>query len=445
MAFRASILLFALGFSVACSDSGTRPSGGGNAGGNAGAGSAIGGNPAAGGGGETATGGNAAGGNGSGGRAEGGAGGTIAVVPPDCPVGTVEIGVDDRCTGNGPAPSSVLQNALAESSRGELFGVGNEIDGAPCLPVRSCVSDAAPTLIFSDEPEYVDADGVLYAEMAQPGRYRLYIYHVNDGASPRRFTAVALNEEDMTTSLTVEKTALTAPSSSYLNVGRTVAAAYYGATGKPAQAVAPNQRVVIDSDLDALVADPGELVHAIIELQINGPLKISIVSVAENADAAVVTAGLSLLPDTGLHVRGTFPLADRLLLSRHASGLGRLRLGDNLAFDPDLVGTSFVDGTTVTLPGNFGVTYDVRIIEPTVELAVLLNPRAGAWAGAMFGSAGLDANGGLVALPNQGLLADDNDEVISLGRYTTGISIGMKLLTAGGSSLPVHIVAMPLP
>jgi len=443
MAFRASVLSFALGCSVACGDSGTTPSGGGNAGGNTGAGSSIGGNAAAGG--ETATGGNAAGGNGNGGSTEGGSGGSITVTPPNCPVGTVEIGVDDSCTGNGPAPSSVLQNALADSNRGELFDVGNEIDDAACLPVRSCVSDAAPTLIFSDEPEYVDADGVLYAEMAQPGRYRLYIYHVNDGASPRRFTAVALNQEAMTTSLTVEKTALTAPSSSFLNVGRTVAAAYYGATGKPAQAIAPSQRVVIDSDLDALVADPGELIHAIIELQISGPLKISIVSVPENADAAVVTAALSLLPDTGLHVRGTFPLADRLLLSRHASGLGRLRLGDNLAFDPDLVGTSFVDGTTVTLPGNFGVTYDVRIIEPTVELAVLLNPRAGAWAGAMFGSAGLDANGGLVALPNQGLVADASDEVISLGRYTTNISIGMKLLTAGGSSLPVHIVAMPLP
>jgi hypothetical protein len=203
--------------------------------------------------------------------------------------------------------------------------------------------------------------------------------------------------------------------------------------------------VVVDSDLDALVADPGELIHAIIEVQISGPLKISIVSVAEDDDAVLVTAGLNLLPDTGLHVRGTFPLADRLLLARHVSGLGRLRLGGDQAFDPDLNGTSFVDGTNVTLSGNFGVTYDVRIIEPATELAVMLNPRAGAWAGAMFGSAGIDANAGLVALPNMGLTADDSDEVIALGRYTSAISIGTKLLTAGGSSLPVHFVAMPLP
>ncbi|MBL8744531.1 MAG: hypothetical protein JNK04_25660, partial [Myxococcales bacterium] len=396
-------------------------------------------------GGSTGDGAAAAGGNGSGaGGGEGPVGGSAALLPPECPVGTVEVGVELDCDG-GPQPSSVLGQALASSTRGELYDAGSEIGDAVCMPVRSCVSDGAPTLIFSDEPEYVDNDGVLYAEMAAPGRYRLYLYHVNDDSSPRRFTAVALNEQNMATTLTVEKAAMTAPSTAFLNVGRAVATAYYTATGKPPLSIAPGQRVVIDSDLDALVADPGELIHAIIEVQIAGMLKISIVSVGANDDAAAVTAGLNLLPDTGLHVRGTFPLADRLLLARHVSGLGRLRLGGDTGFDPDLSGTSFVDGTAVTLPGNFGVSYDVRLVEPAVELALLLNPRAGAWAGAMFGSAGVDANAGLHALPNSGLVADDSEEAISLGRYTSGITIGTKLLTAGGSSLPAHVVAMPLP
>lgn len=449
MAHRTHVLaLFSLTALLACSDDATQPkggSGGAGTGGNAGAGAPVGGAPVSGGGGSTNDGAGAPGGNGTGaGGGEGPIGGSTALIPPECPPGTVEVGSELDCDG-GPAPSSVLTGALAASTRGELYDAGSEVGDAVCMPVRSCVSDGAPTLIFSDEPEYVDGDGVLYAEMAAPGRYRLYIYHVNDDSSPRRFTAVALNQGNMATSLTVEKAAMTAPSASYLNVGRAVAAAYYTATGKPAQSIQPNQRVVIDPDLDALVADPGELIHAILEVQIGGPLKISIVSVGEDDDAAVVTAGLSLLPDTGLHVRGTFPLADRLLLARHVSGLGRLRLGGDRVFDPDLQGTSFVDGTNVTLAGNFGVTYDVRIIEPQAELALLLNPRAGAWAGAMFGSAGVDANAGLVALPDPGLTADDNEEAISLGRYTSGISIGTKLLTAGGSSLPVHVVAVPMP
>ncbi len=446
MALRA--LAFAsLSALIACGDDASAPGGGGGGGtgGDTGASAPTGGSPATGGGGGTIDGGAAPGGNGSGASGgEGPVGGSAALLPPACPAGTVEVGVELDCD-DGPAPSSVLAQALADSTRGELYDAGSEIGDAVCMPVRSCVSDGAPTLLFSDEPEYVDSDGVLYAEMAAPGRYRLYIYHVNDDSSPRRFTAVALNQGNMAASLTVEKAATTAPSSSYLNIGRTVAAAYYTATGKPPQSIAPLQRVVIDSDLDALVADPGELVHAIIELQISGPLKISIVSVGENDDAAEVTAGLGLLPDTGLHVRGTFPLADRLLLARHVSGLGRLRLGGDQVFDPDLKGTSFVDGIDVTLAGNFGVTYDARIVEPGVELALLLNPRAGAWAGAMFGSAGTDANAGLLPLPDLGLTADQSSEAIALGRYTSGISIGTKLLTAGGSSLPVHFVAMPLP
>ncbi len=201
---------------------------------------------------------------------------------------------------------------------------------------------------------------------------------------------------------------------------------------------------MIDPDLDALVAEPGELGHAIVDLSTTGPLKISIVSVPESADAAALTAGLSLLANSGLHVRGTFPLANRMLLTRHGSGLGRLRLGDDQSYDPDLIGTNYVDGGSVTLSGNFGVLYDVRVVDPTNDLALAINPRAGAWAGAMLGTAGQDQSGGALALPSGAGSLSSNDDVVSLGRYTSGISIGTKLLTAGGSSLPVHFVLAPL-
>lgn len=383
------------------------------------------------------------GGGGVGGNGQGGAGGEDPSVPPPCPPGTTEIAYDAQCASPGPAPSSALAGAIAGSTRGDTVDAAGELDGATCMPVRSCSADDAPTLIFSDEPEYVASDGVLYAEQITAGRYRVYLYHVNDGAARRRFTAVALNETDNPVSLTVHKLSFTAPSSDYLAVGQDVARGYLTGPSKPTQVVPPHTRVVVDDEVDQLVADPNELTHALFDVFATGPLKLSIVSVGENADAAQVTAGLSLLPNTQLHVRGTFPHPDRLLLTRHTGGLQRLRLGGNLPFDPDLAGTSFVDGGTVTLAGNFGSQYDVRVVSPPTPMTLLLNPRAGAWTGAMDGSAGLDQNGGALTLPAASASLGDADKAIGLGRYTSNIDVGLRLLTGGSSSLPVHVVAVP--
>lgn len=383
------------------------------------------------------------GGGGGGGQGPGGAGGEDPSVPPPCPPGTTELAYDAQCASAGPSPSSALDAAIAGSARGDVVDAAGELDAAACMPVRACSLDDAPTLIFSDEPEYVASDGVLYAEQISAGRYRVYIYHVNDGASRRRFSAVALNETDNPVSLTVHRLAFTTPSTDYLAVGQAVARGYLTGPSKPARVVPPHTRVVVDDEVDGIVADPNELAHALFDVFATGPLKLSIVSVGENADAAEVTAGLSLLPNTQLHVRGTFPHPDRMLLTRHTGGLQRLRLGGDLPYDPDLVGTSFVDGGTVSLAGNFGSQYDIRVLSPQAPLTLLLNPRAGAWTGAMDGSAGLDMGGGALSLPATSSSLADADKAIGLGRYTSNIDVGLRLLTGGSSSLPIHVVAVP--
>lgn len=428
---------------VACGDDGPAASGG--AGGHGAASSAGGGGAVAtggapnggassGGGGAVATGGMATGGAGTGGAA--------SSVPPPCPSGTTEIAVDD-CAAAGPAPSAALAAAIDGATRGDVIDTAGELDAATCLPVRSCSVDAAPTLIFSDEPEYVSTAGVLYADQLGSGRYRVYVYHVNSGATRRRFTVVALNQESTAASLKVERLALTAPSSDYLAVGQAVAEQYLAAPAGAEQMIAPQTRVVVEPQLDALVADPNELVHAIFDVFLVGKVKLSIVSVAEGDDAAAVTAGLSLLPNTNLHVRGTFPLPDRLLLGRWGGGLQRVRLGADLPIDPDLVGTSFVDGGSVVLAGNFGARYELQVVDPGAPLALLVNPRAGAWTGAAQLSAGVDQSAGVIALPGGASSLADPDQAVSGGRYTENLAVSARLLTGGSSNLPVHVVVAP--
>ena len=431
----------------ACSDDvGTDSGGAGAAGTTSGGASSTGGGPS------TST--TSAGGSGggttaststTGGGGQGGTGGASNLMPPPCPPGTTELAADLQCTNAGTSISTDFEDAVGSSIRGEIVAGLEGLGSATCLPTRTCVPESAPTLIFSDEPEYVATDGVLYADELETGRYRVYVYHVNDGASPRRFTVVALNQMAVPATITVEKLATTAPSTDYLGVGRAVAESYLTATGKPAIMVPGMTRVVVDTDVDALVADPDELIHTMFQLQVIGDVKLSIVSVPANADAAAVTAGLSLLPNTNTHVRGTFPMADRLILTRHPGGLTRLRLGGDESIDPHIMGTNYVDGGAATLAGNFGVLYDLRVIGPAESLFLGVNPRAGTWAGGALGSAGLDASGGSYLLPSSDPTVSSNQDVVAMGRYTSGIDIGATLLTAGGSNLPVHVVMAPLP
>ena len=77
-------------------------------------------------------------------------------------------------------PSVASPRACSARPRGgEVVTLGDEAGTASCAMVRSCVPSDAPTLLFSDEPEYVGQDGVLYADQVGAGRYRVYVYHVN--------------------------------------------------------------------------------------------------------------------------------------------------------------------------------------------------------------------------------------------------------------------------
>lgn len=444
-----SLAVLVLGFAfAACADDATSGSGGSTAGGGGLGGEAVTGGAGgigAGGSGTAGSGAEAGGGATSGGAGGvGGSGGGVSLLPPPCPPGALELAVDLACDGVGPAPTAALLDEVNGASRGEVISGLSELSQATCMPVRTCVPDSGPTLIFSDEPEYVDSDGVLYADEVETGRYRVYVYHVNDGSQRRRFTAVALNQTAVPVTFTVEKLALAAPSTDFLSVGRNVAREFLDAPGKPMVTVPPMTRVVVDGELDDLVADSGEIVHSIFQINVIGALKLSIVSVPEAANAATLTASLGLLPNSGTHTRGTFPLADRILMTRFPGGLKRLRLGGDEPIDPHLSGTSYVDAMPVTLAGNFGLLYEVRVAEPAEELFLAVNPRAGVWAGAASGSAGLDGNGGYYLLPSQATSVALNSEAVSLGRYTSGIGVASKLLTAGGSNLPIHLVVGPL-
>ena len=76
------------------------------------------------------------------------------------------------------------------------------------------VEDGGGTLLFSDSPEYVEQDGILYSDVVT-GAGRIFYYHLNNTRQNKKIAVVLENEGKYTAILNVSREALSAPSDNY--------------------------------------------------------------------------------------------------------------------------------------------------------------------------------------------------------------------------------------
>ncbi len=351
-----------------------------------------------------------------------------------CPTGSTLIVARTSCSSTAIAPPDSLLSTAAQP--GDIVSLDGLDEGAlPCVPCYVCSPTGAATMLFSDDPESPSSDGVLYADTFGPGRGRIYLYHVNAGADPRKFPVVVLNQNASDAHVTIVKEGLGGPGSDYVDVGKAVAAAWMASSVANVVTVPANTRVVLEPALDDEHASTGELVHAIIDVEVDAPVKISIVSVLASEDAASVTASLPLLPNDGLHDRGTFPGADVWIAGRvgdPGASARNVRLGGNVT-EPDLTGEDATTGATASLLGNYGVAYRVIVDAPSA-IRLAASPRGGGWVGALGSSS-------VVSLPTSAGALSQTTEAVWLATLGAGPA-DVALLSGGGSSLPVDLVVI---
>jgi hypothetical protein len=200
----------------------------------------------------------------------------------------------------------------------------------------------------------------------------------------------------------------------------------------------PSQtRVLLDASLDAEHAAQNELVHAMYDVSLDAPVKISFVSVGIAEDATTVTAGLSLLPDDTLHDRGTFPGANIAIFGANATGARHLRIGANVTED-DLAGVDATSGAKKALGGNYGVLYTFSAM-PTTRLALAASPRGGEWGGVASPAPGATP----VLLPSSASSLASTTSAVWIDEWAAGSAIQASFVTAGGSNLPLDLVVLP--
>jgi hypothetical protein len=352
-----------------------------------------------------------------------------------CPAGLRLVRDLRMCAGGQAAPAS-LRDAMQSAMPGDTVSLGTvSTPSLPCLPALACaaVGTNARTLIFSDDPEDVSADGILYQDTLKKGvPYRVYVYHANGSAAPRKFSVVLSNTQTVAATLQVQREATANPSGAYLAIGKQVAVAYMNA--RPAASrlvrVPSSGRVVLDAALENPVANK-QLIHGIYDVVTDVDVTLSVVSVASADSAVSRLPTLSVLPFDGKHDRGTFPEADvTLVLSPFDGLMRRIRLGDGIVLE-DSKGTDATRSVNATLRGNFGALYTVSGSAGPVTLGV--SARGGAWTGALL--RGTTA----VALPSSSAALLAPNVAVSLGTLS---SEDLTFMTGGSASLPIDLFAV---
>ena len=232
-------------------------------------------------------------------------------------------------------------------------GLGAERLAAPSY------TDSGPPLLFVDQ-ERVPGPGLL-ARAQVSGAVRLFGYEVPQAPAPLSFVWVLYNAGTRPVAVTVTDHAAAAPSRRYLPLAASVQRAFLaGAAPESFQIGAGSLHVLRDAS--AAPAVRGQLAFSIYDLTLSGRLRVLAIA---SSDPAGLTPGT--LPATypgGGGISALFPHDARTETVQFTRTRTALAIGAHDAVDPGMVAPDTLTGGTERDGGNYGVTYNVRILFP---------------------------------------------------------------------------------
>ncbi len=204
-----------------------------------------------------------------------------------------------------PGSTTGVSVPVAVDGRGRFLDVAAQVNVNVTNVAQEPV--APPFLMYDDDPEHLNADGVSYRGTVAAGSpARLYLYHDDQGAPHR--VVVVLSAAVPTTVQVIDAAA--GPNIDVLSVGHAVARSFLAQKGR-------NEGVIYTIDpasplvLDDMTETNKQLVAASIELNVleGGPLTASVVSASPGVDPLTLLGGPMLARD-GHHRTGVFSITN---------------------------------------------------------------------------------------------------------------------------------------
>lgn len=301
------------------------------------------------------------------------------------------------------------------------------------------------TLLFSDSPEMVSSNGILYQDKVA-GKVRLFFYHVNASVQAKKVDVMLENKGQEAAHVTVSQYGLGGPGYAWMAVGKQAITSYL-AGSRSYQINIPSGGVVpLSTSISETPVLPNMLINGVFDFSVDRQItvKVMMLPMLEDSDQFAKMAKI-LLPDQ-LHLRGTFAGANRQLspvrtYDSALDGTVALTLADNGA-DHYLEGVDATDGTKVVDYGNYGVVYQILFpSKNTGKFACYFVPMGGDYAGAI-GIEHPDVKWSPLATPMGKVNFGGNNlkDFTFLGTYDGGDSLSFTFSPPGASNLPVKIV-----
>ena len=332
-------------------------------------------------------------------------------------------------------------------------------------PVES--KDEGGTLLFSDSPESVTEDGILYQDTVK-GEARILYYHLNSSDSDKKVAVVLQSADGQPAIVRVTRGGACYPSPDYLHVGKMTQMAYFEGEAHGDIYIGRGRHRLLQENMDTTILHPGGLVYGVYDFASNRPIKVSVIMYPADTDPYEFLEQARVLPKDEQRLRGTFQGMNRTLTSSKAydpavDGTVYFPLADDI-HDRYRTGIDATDGSTVTNYGNYGVLYKLQI--PVVKGSAVqyyLSPLGGIYAGAMtvaqdavrrrmietpyerpyFGDATPPESDATQKAREEGLaILTETTELTDLGVYE-GAPVTFEFSPPGASNLPVNIIMMP--
>lgn len=318
---------------------------------------------------------------------------------------------------------------------------GGMIPGLPNLAYN--LSSEPYTLIRSNSPETVNAEGVLYRETSL-GSTRFLVHHLNNMSTRQKLYVIATNHNLYPTTITTQYLGIAGPAVSPGYTGKISIQKYFNSmltnSSYGTITLQPGQSIPIMTDVSKIAMKPGEVLSLSADLFSDLAVQYDVVMVEQSKDPVALLPTLPLLDRDGVHNRGTYPDSTRVIsvFDQVGATQSKLVLGDNDK-DKNLAGIDPMNGTETSNAGNFGVLYKIRLESVAKNTLITFNPRGGIYLGSLM------VNGTIVNLPNKGSLdsSDMNAVVYRSGNYEGPVDIVFSV--ASGSNLPVNFVFTPIP
>ncbi|WP_433921170.1 copper amine oxidase N-terminal domain-containing protein [Paenibacillus taichungensis] len=319
---------------------------------------------------------------------------------------------------------------------------GGEVTSMEKVPYT--YTDEPSLLIRSNSPETVNTEGIVYKESSS-GQTRFMIHHVNNTGKRVKMYVIATNNNPNPAVFEQQNMGFAGPTpyatvAGKLSIDKWFKSIQTGADQKK-EVIQPGESKLILTELNKTPMKEGQVISLYSDAYSDYSLDYNVILVEENKDPFEALPLLPVLDRDGVHNRGTYPNATRIIKYDEHVGIkpARLPLGDNSS-DPNLVGTDPMAYTDASNAGNFGVLYKITLTNVAPRTLISFNPRGGKYSGVAL------VNNQLVSIAEGNVaVANSSEQSVLYRTGAYGESVTILFSAAPGSNLPVNLLFTPLP